>query len=227
MRICLFLILSCTFFCYPPSTKKIFLIGDSISIQYGPYLVQFLGDSYQYDRLRKEGIPFSRPDTLAVANGQDSRNVWAQVQRLLSDSTFHPDLFLLNTGLHDIKFHLETHQNQVPKEEYISNLDSVFSLLASRKISTIWIRTTPVIDSIHNREGMKFHRYASDVDAYNFSADSICQSRNIPQIDLNSFTQTFAPSHFIDHVHFDQKVREAQGAYIAGYLHRYLGDSSP
>ena len=226
MRICLFLILSSTIFCYPLSTKKVFLIGDSISIQYGPYLVQFLGDSYQFDRLRKEGIPFSRPDTLPVANGQDSRNVLTQVQRLLSDSAFHPDVFLLNTGLHDIKFHPEIRMNQVPKKDYISNLDSVFSLLSNRNIPIIWVRTTPVIDSIHNRDGMKFHRYAADVGTYNFLADSICRTRNIPQIDLHSFTQSFAPSHFIDHVHFDRRVREAQGAYIAGYLHKYFSHSS-
>ena len=198
--------------------QKVFVIGDSISIQYGPYLASFLGEKYVYDRLRKAGTPFASRDSIPIANGQDSKNVLKQVKRLLADPSFQPDVFLVNCGLHDIKTLVETQKKQVPLPEYISNLDSIFHLLQEREIRTVWVRTTPVVDSIHNKEGMSFHRYATDLDQYNKMADILCSALSIPQIDLHHFTLSLGRDIYVDHVHFDREVRKLQGAFVAGYL---------
>lgn len=202
----------------PP--KQVFVIGDSISIQYGPYLETYLGEGYVYDRLRKEGIPFQQRDTLPISNGQDSKNVLKQIERLLEIPEFQPDILLLNCGLHDIKTNPQNQSQQIPLSDYKANLDHVFSLLNQREIPTIWVRTTPVVDSIHNRTGSSFHRYATVLDRYNAAADSLCRSRAIPQIDLHQFTLSVGEGHYVDHVHFDKELRQLQGAYIAGYVHK-------
>ncbi len=217
-RIIIFFLTSSLFFHSSEEPKRVFVIGDSISMQYGPYLDNFLGENLIYDRLRKREFPFEDRDNVPYANGQDSRNVLKQVKRLLASPRFQPDVFLLNCGLHDIKASVETQENQVPLPEYATNLDSIFRLLHERHIHTIWIRTTPVVDSIHNQEGMSFFRFAADLNRYNAQADSLCSALSIPQIDLYRFTISLGEGHFVDHVHFDEEVRKLQGAYIAGYL---------
>ena len=210
-------LLSLTF--QPP--QKVFVIGDSISIQYGPYLDTYLGEEYVYDRLRREGTPFHSRDTLPIANGQDSRNVLKQVKRLLALPEFQPDILLLNCGLHDIKTDPQSQSQQVPLAEYQTNLDQIFGLIQQRKIPVFWVRTTPVVDSIHNRPNSSFHRYKTILAQYNAAADSLCSTFSIPQIDLHTFTESLGEGNFVDHVHFSKEVRQLQGAYLAGYVHSY------
>ena len=206
--------------------KKIFVIGDSISIQYGPYLATYLGEAFVYDRLRKEGVPFQGRDTLPIANGQDSKNVLKQVTRLLEVPEFQPDILLLNCGLHDIKTDPKNQTQQVPLAEYKSNLTHIFSLLQKREIPIIWVRTTPVVDSIHNSPESSFHRYATTLAQYNKAADSLCSTFAIPQIDLHQFTLSTGEENFVDHVHFNKEVRQLQGAFIAGYVNRLMRSKS-
>ena len=82
---------------------KVFVIGDSISIQYGPYLEQYLHGFYEYDRKRDEGFSSANLDLPAGANGGDSKMVLDYLKQRLEDPGFSPDVLLLNCGLHDIK----------------------------------------------------------------------------------------------------------------------------
>ena len=203
---------------------KVFVIGDSISMQYGPHLEKFLGDGYVYDRLRKNTLPFQAGnDTLPFANGQDSRNVRKVVEGWKKNLPSSPDLLVLNCGLHDIKFHLDTQENQVPLADYRDNLSYIFTSTKEMNIAVLWVRTTPVVDSIHNKNPRrKFHRRAKDLDRYQQVADELCQQYGIPQVDLFDFTQRLGNERFVDHVHFDQETRALQGAYLAGIIHQWF-----
>ena len=44
-----------TFLAAIGAPPRLFVLGDSISIQYGPYLQEFLGDKVEYDRKRNDG----------------------------------------------------------------------------------------------------------------------------------------------------------------------------
>lgn len=202
---------------------KLFLIGDSISIQYSPFLDQYLQGVLEFDRKRDNGEAEENLDVPQGANGGDSRMVLAYLKSKVNDPDFHPDFLLLNCGLHDIKTDAKSGKIQVGKEEYKENLIAISDLLRNRGIQLLWIRTTPVVDSIHNKhKDREFWRYATDLAAYNDIADKVFEDRKVPVIDLYHFTQQSGPEHFIDHVHYNESTRALQAAYIAGFLNNYL-----
>ena len=174
--------------------------------------------------MRKHTLPFvPGNDTLPFANGQDSRNVRKVIEGWEKELPQVPDLLVLNCGLHDLKFHLDKQENQVPLAEYKANLSRIFTLTQQLNIPVLWVRTTPVVDSIHNRRpNMRFHRRAVDLAAYQQVADERCATYRIPQVDLFAFTERLGKQHFIDHVHFDQETRGLQGAYLAGCIDQWF-----
>lgn len=204
----------------------LFLIGDSISIQYGPYLETFLKDAVHFERKQDDGKAEKNLDIPTGANGGDSRMVLEYLRLKLRDPDFKADYMLLNCGLHDIKRNPATKEIQVTEEEYRENLNTIFQLMLQRNIQLIWIRTTPVVDSIHNAKQRSFHRFADDVSAYNKIADEICEMYNVPAIDLHSFSQQLGVEQFIDHVHFSEYARAMQGAFIAGFVKRCIASSN-
>jgi hypothetical protein len=197
---------------------ELFVIGDSIFMQYGPYLEQYLERKWAYDRKRNEGADSSNLDNPAGANGGDSGMVLAYLQRKVQDPAFRPDLVLINCGLHDIKTNVQTGEKQVSLDAYRANLEQVYALLEDKGIRMVWIRTTPVDDETHNSRQQSFHRYSADVAVYNAVADVVFTSRNVPIIDLHGFTENLGNDRFIDHVHFGEETRAAQAAYIAGFV---------
>ena len=203
-------------------SPRLFLIGDSISIQYGSYLEKYLGASVAFDRKRDDGGSADErvPDG---PNGGDSRMVLAYLEAKIKDPAFKPDVVLLNCGLHDIKKDANTGKHQVGIDEYEQNLTSIVRLLRKRDIKLIWIRTTQVVDSIHNsKENRTFFRYAADEQEYNKIADKVFEQGKVPVIDLYSFTKELADDRFIDHVHYNEETRNLQGAYIAGAVNALL-----
>ncbi|MEM7108775.1 MAG: hypothetical protein AAF519_11155, partial [Bacteroidota bacterium] len=70
-------------YAFPGSPPKIFVIGDSISIHYGPYLAQYLGTDFQYARKGDNGEAFKNLDIPVGANGGDSRMVLDYLRELL------------------------------------------------------------------------------------------------------------------------------------------------
>ncbi|HOL21404.1 MAG TPA: SGNH/GDSL hydrolase family protein [bacterium] len=192
--------------------KKIYVVGDSISIHYGPYLENYLKDFAFYSR--KE----DKDDPELGANGGDSSAVLRFLEQKLNSGGIDADIILINCGLHDIKTDPATGKKQVPPEQYRKNLYEILSVIRKLKAMPVWIRTTPCDERIHNREGISFYRFSSDVKEYNGIADEIMQKNNVPVIDLYTFTLNSGKDLYCDHVHFNEHIREKQAAFIAGWL---------
>lgn len=203
------------------SLPRLFVIGDSISIQYGPHLERFLSGSFAYDRKRDAAGGAKADHNLDVpqgANGGDSAMVLAYLKARAAGEAIEAGVLLLNCGLHDIKTDLTSQAKQVPPDAYARNLRAILAEAERMKLRVVWVRTTPVVTEIHNARSRSFHRFAADVAAYNAIADEIMAEAQVPVIDLHGFSARFVPAGFVDHVHFSEDVREKQAAFIAGAL---------
>lgn len=190
------------------------VVGDSISLRYGPYLESMLRGVARYSRKPVVG------DDPESANGRDSGTVLAYLSGLGADNI---DYLLVNCGLHDIKRSAIHGRLLTPLDQYAENLRTITRCAAERACTLAWVRTTPVVDAIHNHDPrMEFHRYAFDVAVYNEAADAIMHAARAPVIDLFGFTQSLGPDVYCDHVHFSPEVARLQAAYIAGSLGRII-----
>jgi len=201
----------------PPS---LFVIGDSISMHYGPHLERMLAGRFAYARKTgQEPEVAGAPPPVTEPNGGDSAAVLAWLEAMLAGGRFRPDVLLINCGLHDIKTDFATGAKQVPLEAYRRNLRRIVSLLAEAGLRAVWVRTTPVDDATHNsRAG--FGRYAADQRAYNAAADEVMSAAGVPLADLDGFTASLGgPAElYCDHVHFHEPIRRLQAAFLAGWL---------
>jgi lysophospholipase L1-like esterase len=207
------LILVILFSCEDPQSK-VFVVGDSISMHYGPYLEESLDWFMEYDRKGKKEKDLDNP---SGANGGDSQMVLSYLNELKANMNFEADYLVVNCGLHDIKKNTKSKNNKIPLKQYSNNLEQI--ILASKELGAnlVWINSTPVVDSIHNSK-VGFLRYNDDVVKYNNRADSIMTKNNIPIIDLYSFTQSYIPAGYMDHVHYKEEIRQKQAAFIADHL---------
>ena len=184
--------------CQTPK-KEIFLIGDSISIEYTPYLKEDIKDFANLERKEDDGTALKNLDVPMGANGGDSQMVLDYLQHKIQDPEFVPDYVILNCGLHKL-----------------------FKLLKDKDIQPIWIRTTWVVDSIHNEKSKAFYRYHADAKRYNEIADSICSSNGIPIIDLYTFSKNQGIESIRDHIHYLPKAQKEQADFIAEELMKYI-----
>ena len=125
---------------------------------------------------------------------------------------------LLNCGLHDLRTDPQTEVEQVPLDAYRGNLSAIVWLVTGRDMRVVWVRTTPVDDERHNTRQTGFHRFNCDVVRYNEVADRIFGEADIPLVDLYTYTHNLGGGVFCDHVHFVERVRELQAAFIVGHL---------
>jgi lysophospholipase L1-like esterase len=198
---------------------KTYVIGDSISIQYGPYLKQYLSSMVDYTRKEGEAEALLNLDKPQGANGGDSSMVLSFLNGLAKTGGVGADWMLVNCGLHDFRRDPATRALQVPIEAYEQNLCSILAVIRSMNVKPIWIRTTPCDEAQHNRRPkMAFHRFAADCEAYNAIADRVMQAAKVPSIDLYTFTRNLGPDLYCDHVHFHDHIRQKQAAFIAGWL---------
>lgn len=197
--------------------RQLFVIGDSISIQYGPYLRARVEGKFGYDRKRGEAQALVNLDKPVGANGGDSSMLLAYLQEEKQKGVRY-DILLLNCGLHDIKTSPEDGSKQVPLSAYEENMVQIAGLVREMANDVVWMRTTDAQAHIHNRPTSGFHRFHEDVIAYNETADRIIRENGIRILDLYGFTLTFGLEAFCDHVHYSEEVRMQQGAYIAGYV---------
>ena len=195
------------------SLPTLHVVGDSISIHYGPYLQTMLAGVMTYSR---KTAPDGTLDDSGAANGGDSLMVLDYLQTLRPDRRF--GYLLINCGLHDIKRDVTTHAVQVPLDRYEANLRKILAQARRLAARTIWVRTTSVIDERHNRLNTTFQRFEIDVEAYNAAADRIMLEHGITTIDLFTFTRNLGPDVYVDHVHFTDEVRAQQAAFIAGSI---------
>jgi lysophospholipase L1-like esterase len=198
--------------------KRIYVLGDSISIQYGPYLERYLQGIVQYARKTAEEEGPLDLDWPPRANAGDSSMALAFLKAKAAAGGIKADFVLLNCGLWDLRTDPETGRKQVPLDAYRANLRELVAVVRDWGPEPIWIRTTPCDEAVHNREGMAFHRFAADCDAYNRAADEIMLVNGVPSIDLYTFTRNLGDNLYADHVHFKEHVREKQAAFIAGWL---------
>lgn len=197
--------------------KSLFVLGDSISMQYGPHLKRMLEGIFEYHR--KEGADgVIDLDDVSGANGGDSGMVLDYLERLFSAGRLNYDVIMVNCGLHDIKTDPATRAKQVPLSQYEENLRGIFTLLGRTKARPVWVRSTPVNDLVHNSIAKDFKRYSSDLDAYNASADCIMNDLTVPMIDLYTFTKNLGSDLYYDHVHFKEEISALQAAFIAGHM---------
>lgn len=192
------------------------VVGDSISQQYGPYLKQFLLGVLSYSR--KEGMP-GDPSEPNGSNGGDSSLVLRYLAAC-AERGWHWNVLLINCGLHDLRTHPGTGLKQVPLDRYEANLQQIIPLARRICGKVVWVRTTPVVDAIHNAasRSLSFLRFGQDAVAYNAVADRLLAAHEAPSIDLFTFTQNLGPEVYADHVHFTEPAQKLQAAFVAGAL---------
>lgn len=181
-------------------------------MHYGPYLEAMLADVMHYSRKLGDGVD---PES---ANGGDSSLVLAYLDQLRDRF----DYLMLNCGLHDLRHDVITRAFQVSLDQYAANLQAIVARARDIAPRLIWVRTTPVVDEVHNRISTTFHRHAVDVDAYNTRADQVMRANRVPTIDLFTFTRNLGQDVYLDHVHYREPIRAHQAAFIAGSLTQIL-----
>ncbi|MEK3883732.1 SGNH/GDSL hydrolase family protein [Paenibacillus sp. PL2-23] len=197
--------------------RKLFVVGDSISIQYGPFLKAEVEQEFHYDRKRGEAQALVNLDKPVGANGGDSARVLEYLSSEREQGVRY-DILLVNCGLHDIKTSVTTGEKQVSAQQYKDNLEQIVETARSMSNHLIWITTTDVIDEIHNAQSEAFHRFHSDVLAYNAIAADLMARHEVPVIDLYTFTQAFGAEAYRDHAHFTEEVQRQQAGFIAKWL---------
>lgn len=201
-------------FGFKENLPKVFVVGDSISMHYGPYLEKSLTGLFIYDRKKGSENSLDNPNG---ANGGDSDMVVSYLNELKENPNFQTDYLVVNCGLHDIKRNSENSNPQVSLEQYSKNLLEIISISKELNAKLIWINSTPVVDSIHNSK-IGFIRYNEDIIKYNSESLKIMNKMKIPVIDIFTFTKKFIPGGYIDHVHYNNEVRQKQADFIAGNL---------
>lgn len=193
--------------------KTLHVVGDSISIQYGPYLEKYIGKCFIYSR--KEG-KLGDLDFPEGANAGDSSMVLNYLNKCKVKNLYW-DIILINCGLHDIKVYKDLHQITISKYKY--NLEQIFYLTKILSNKTIWINTTPVIDNLHNSLKSEFMRFDKDVVEYNKVSERLAKSECAFIIDLYEFCKSLGGQEiYQDHVHFEPEIQKLQAAYIAGHI---------
>jgi len=201
------------------SVPLVFVIGDSISMHYGPYLEKMLWPRWAYARKTgREAALKAAQD----ANGGDSSAVLSYIEAMAADEAWRPGLLLLNCGLHDTRGDPKTGAKQVPLERYCQNLRMIVRIVGQIRVPMIWIRITPVHEQRHKSLAKEFLRFPADVEAYNAAADEIMTEAEAPILDLHGFTAALEGEIFCDHVHFTEPVRRLQAAFIAGCVQAFF-----
>lgn len=206
-------------FSWKEPLPRIFLIGDSISMQYEPFLKEYLKGAAILESRRDIADAKFDLDVPRGRNGGDSKKVLSFIKTALATPTFDkPNYMLLNCGLHDIKRSPNDDKYQVDSMSYRRNLKDICRLLDDHGIQLIWIRSTPVIDSVHNPRSKDFKRFSSDLNKYNSIADEVFLQNNVPAIDLFSFSKSLGRDAIIDHVHYSVPASRKQAAFIGGRI---------
>jgi lysophospholipase L1-like esterase len=171
----------------------------------------------EYDRKGGNHKLENLDDCTDGINGGDSSMVLTFFREVLKKDFFQPDYLLLNCGLHDVKKH--NCRLQIPPEQYRDNLNQICDLAKQHVINVVWIRTTPLNKNSPQISLNDILSRKVDIDNYNQIADGIMFARNIPVIDLYTFTRNLGPDIYlnqVDTVHFNEHAAQLQASYIAG-----------
>ena len=117
----------------------LFVLGDSISINYGPALERSLAGRFRYDR-KGAALGASQNIESALVNGGDSGSVLAFLRSQAGlFGTDEASILLLNCGLHDLRVDPESGSHQVEAETYVRNLEQIVTLAKSAAERVVWV----------------------------------------------------------------------------------------
>lgn len=196
---------------------SLFVLGDSISLDYGPHVEAALKGVASVSRKEGRGEAYENLDLPRGANGGHSGMVREYLGYLKAGGVFHTDVMLINCGLHDIKSNPETGELQVSAEAYRENLMAIMELAPGLAEKVAWVRTTPIDDERHAKRGCGFGRVQADVDQYNQIADEVMREQGIQVIPFDEATVEMGTRMelYRDGVHFLKPVQKEQGEYLA------------
>ena len=206
-----------------PSLPRLFVLGSSLTIHFDPYLRKKLEGVFHYDRKRDASGECAEAnlDVPEGASAGDSSMVLAYLRKRRARNPISADILLLSCGLHDIKTDPVSGKRQVELKRFRDNLDLILDESEAMRLSTVWLRITPVVDYLHNNRCHAFRRFNADVNAYNVVADKIMEDRGVHVIDLYGLCLSLLPRSLIDHIHYDENARRLQAAFIASELKRW------
>lgn len=201
--------------------RKLFVIGDSISLYYHEHLKCLLNEVLDYSRKGNEeevNNALNVPNNPFGANAGDSFQVLKYVESL-KERNISLDILAFNCGLHDIRRDRENNSLQIFPEEYRENLKQIVTFCKQISNIVYWISTTHVNNEVHNLRKGGYLRYNEDVVLYNEIAREIMEKENIPIIDLYSFTKSIESDNmYKDHVHFIDEVSKRQAEFIVSNI---------
>lgn len=197
-------------------------VGDSVYVQYSPYLRAALPATFNYQRNENLEQAMTNLDVPQGANGGDSRRCLGIFEKAMARPDFEANVILFNCGLHDIKQPTGGGPMQVPLAEYTANLQRIIQLVQARGIRLVWVTITPVCESKHNLPRFHIWRCEKDVQAYNQAARELMTQAGISVIDLHTFSLEQGPLETIlpDGRHFSPEVQAKQGRFIAEQLQK-------
>lgn len=203
--------------------KKMFLLGDSISLHYGPYLREYLKEDFEIHSKPGKEEALKKIDYAVGGNGGDSSMVLSYIKERQAKNDLDFDVFVFNCGAHDIKRKIPDEKPQITLEEYEQNLNEIYGIMQTHNVKCVFIASTPILEKEHLElipGGVK--RYNKDVFEYGEVAKRVAQKHNAPIIDLNSFVSNLPGEIYQDYAHFDIPTRKLQAAFIAGSLYGLL-----
>jgi lysophospholipase L1-like esterase len=202
-----------------PKKARVLIVGDSISMGYGPYVKKNLADEADVFRpIREDG----RDENCAgTTHGVARINAW------LASQGGNWDVIHFNFGLHDLKAEdPETKKasnnpedpHQAEPEVYRRQLTEIVQKLKATNAKLIYATTTPVPEG-----KLRPHRSPADCERYNAIAREIMEANDVPINDLYAFAkprlnEIQQPAN----VHFTKAGSEALGKQVAAAIREQL-----
>ena len=197
--------------------KSIFLMGDSILINYKTKLYEFLHKKFDIHTRAGELEALKDLDFPRGMNTGDSRMALNYLIEQDKLNKINYDYCVFNCGAHDIKRDPSSKKPQIDLSEYEKNLSEIIRILRKNNTEPIFVTTVPIYDEIHNSlVGLIYTRSNDDSIKYNEVAKEVMFKNNVPVIDLCYFTGLFGKDALCDHVHFKPEICDFQAAFIAG-----------
>lgn len=109
--------------------KKLLLVGDSISVHYGPYLADYLRGCFTFYTKEGREEALADLDRPVGGNGGDSGMVLDYLKQRRERDGLPIDILVFNCGLHDIKRKLPQESYQASLDQYRHNLTEILDMM--------------------------------------------------------------------------------------------------
>ena len=194
--------------------KNITLLGDSIRLDYQPYVELYL----------PEGNNIWGPE----GNTQHTVNLLANAPRWIKNKP--ADIIHLNSGLHDIKnIPYDSRRKLVSETLYVENIERIIKYIhyCWPECMVIWATTTPVDEEKANASHQKagdFTRYNEDVIRYNELSIELVNRLGVPVNDLYTFVMKGDKDKIMkeDGVHFNDFGCQLLAEQVADTLQVFI-----